>query len=297
MPDDHRATQASAHTPTLGATEIERYHRDGFIVVRGALPEDLLARLTETTMDYWEKSRHLRESDHYFDIAPDHSFDAPKLRRISRPTELDSVYEAAAFQSVAGDIAADLLGGAVKFYHSKINFKIPGSTASNVQWHQDWPHFPHTNYDLLAVSLPMQARTRANGCIKAVPGSHKRGALSTWRDGRYVFTCEHEMLDGDMSEAVDLEAEPGDIIVHHGLAVHGSEPNPVDTLVATMTIQYAAADAFAFTAPVIDSIHRDQMVRGEPASHARLVAGHVELPPDFSGGYKSLFASQDAAKS
>ena len=295
MPDTSAAPCTRPHSPFLSSRQKDAYHRDGFIVVSAALPENLLTRLRDTTMALWEKARRLEESDCYYDVAPGHAYETPLLRRISRPTEIDDVYAEAAFESVVGDIAADLLGGAVKFYHSKINFKIPDSERSDVQWHQDWPHFPHTNFDLLAVSLPMHARTRANGCIKAVPGSHQRGPLSTWRDGKYVFTCADSMREEDFASAVDLEAKPGDIIVHHGLAVHGSEPNRTDALAATLTIQYAAADAFAFTAPVIDSIHRNAPVRGEPAHHARLIAGNVELPADFSPGYKSLFASQDEA--
>jgi hypothetical protein len=42
-----------------------------------------------------------------------------------------------AFSSILGDIAADLIGGPVKFYHSKINFKLP-SGGEEIGWHQDW---------------------------------------------------------------------------------------------------------------------------------------------------------------
>src|SRR5690606_32096657 len=94
-----------------------------------------------------------------------------------------------------------------------------------------------------------------------------------------------------------MECEPGDVLAHHGLTVHASTPNPSDTLIATLTIQYAAADAFAYTAPVIDSIHRNRMVRGEPSRFARVEAGMIELPQDFAAGYQSLFALQDTARS
>jgi hypothetical protein len=43
---------------------------------------------------------------------------------------------------------------------------------------------------------------------------------------------------------------------------------------------------------VIDSVHRNAMVRGEPARHARVEAGTVELPPDFSRGYGSIYSHQ-----
>ncbi len=86
------------------------------------------------------------------------------------------------------------------------------------------------------------------------------------------------------------------VVAHHGLAVHGSSQNRSDTLRTTYIIQYAAADSFAYTAPVVDSIHRNQMVRGEPATHARVETGIIELPPDFSAGYSGIFALQTAGK-
>jgi hypothetical protein len=58
--------------------------------------------------------------------------------------------------------------------------------------------------------------------------------------------------------------------------------------------KYAAADGFAYTAaPVIDSHHRNRMVRGEPARYVRVQQGVIKLPPDFSGGYAGIFTLQD----
>lgn len=287
---------AACFRRVLKAGQRRAYREDGFVVLPGAMDPALLERVTQATMELWRKSRAIAKSDGYYDLAPDHAPDNPRVRRISKPTELDDVYVEAIFASVLGDIAAELIEGPVKFYHAKINFKLPRSPSTEIQWHQDGTHFPHTNSNLLAISLPMHARNAANGCMRFVPGSHRGGPLSIWRDGEYVFTCEGGMTEADFERVVDAPCAPGDVIAHHGLAVHGSTANPTDELCITLTIQYAAADAFAYTAPVIDSIHRGRMVRGQPARFARLEAGTIELPPDFSAGYKSLYASQDEAQ-
>lgn len=283
------------HRPALSRDEIDRYAQHGYLNANDALDLAIVERMTNAVERLLDRSRDLSRSNDFFDLAPDHSAESPRLRRISRPTELDDVFVEVAFESVLGDIAADLIGGAVKFYHAKINFKLPNSEATNIQWHQDWPHFPHTNYNLLALSVPLHRRTQENGAVQMIPGSHMNGPLSIWQDGTYVFTCEHEVDAQDFDKSVFLECRPGDVQAHHGLAVHASAPNPTDELCVTLTIQYAAADAYAYTAPVIDSVHRNRMVRGEPSRFARVEAGVIELPPDFSAGYKSLFASQDEA--
>ena len=40
---------------------------------------------------------------------------------------------------------------------------------------------------------------------------------------------------------------------------------------------------------------RAAQVRGEPATHARVEAGVIELPPDFSAGYSGIHALQTDA--
>ncbi len=285
-----------AHVPFLNGAQIAAYHENGYLLVKGGLDDGLLERMREATDRLAAKTAGMSKSDGVFDLAPDHTPEAPKLRRISAPTQLDDVFFEAAFESRIGDMVADLFGGPAKFYHAKINFKQPGNHSAVVQWHQDWPHFPHTNSDMLAISIPYYARTRENGCIAFVDGSHRRGPLSIWEDGAYVFTCEHDMQPGDIETATYVTCEAGDVLLHHGLTVHGSEPNRTGEEVVTFTAQYAAADAFAYTAPVIDSRHRTWMVRGAPAKRARLEAMDVELPPDFSAGYTSLFSNQDKAE-
>ena len=44
-----------------------------------------------------------------------------------------------------------------------------------------------------------------------------------------------------------------------------------------------------------ESVSRPGMhVHGEPARFARVEAGSIELPPDFSAGYSGIYTLQDA---
>ncbi len=155
--------------------------------------------------------------------------------------------------------------------------------------------FPHTNSNLVALSLPLNPSSAANGCLRTIPGTHLQGPRSHWANGQYMLNCNTSMTPDDFAKAEDNELDPGDVVAHHGLVVHGSSPNLSDDIRTTYIIQYAAADAFAYTAPVIDSRHRNRMVRGEPARHARVEAGMIDLPPDFSAGYSGIYALQEPA--
>lgn len=283
------------HNPVLTRSQLDQYEADGFITIPGVLDADLVARLTATTERLLAEGSRLTERTRHYDLEATHTPEAPRVRRIASPTELDDVYLEAAFESILGDIAADLVGGPVKFYHSKINFKLPRGGAE-IGWHQDWPVFPHTNANLVAISVPLNPSRANNGCLQTVPGTHKLGPRSHWHEGKYLLNCNASMTEEELRRAVYSEVDPGDVVAHHGLSLHSSSQNSSDELRTTYIIQYAAADAFAYTAPVIDSRHRNAMVRGRPATHARVEAGMIELPPDFSAGYTGIYSLQTASK-
>lgn len=272
---------------------IAHYRETGYLELRNVVESTALQRLIATTDRLREAGRGLVAGTRHYDLEPGHSPDAPRIRRIASPTELDEVYVELAFGEVLGGIAAALIGGPVKFYHSKINFKLPHGGAE-IGWHQDWSVFPHTNTNLVAISLPLNPSRRLNGCLRTIPGTDQQGPRSHWDGGRYLLSCNAQTTPEEVSRAVDSELDPGDIVAHHGLVVHGSAPNRSETMRTTWIIQYAAADAFAYTAPVIDSIHRNRMVHGEPSRFARVEAGSIELPPDFSAGYSGIYTLQDA---
>ena len=283
------------HKRVLTEAQLAEYHDNGYVAIRNALSPDLVERLGATTARLYAEGSRLTLKTRYFDLEASHTPEAPRIRRIASPTELDDVYLETAFESVLGDIAADLVGGPVKFYHSKINFKLPRGGAE-IGWHQDWPVFPHTNTNLVAISVPLNASRAGNGCLQTIPGTHKLGPRSHWHEGKYLLNCNASMTQEDFRQAVDNELDPGDIVAHHGLSLHGSSQNRSDDLRTTYIIQYAAADAFAYTAPVVDSRHRNAMVRGSPATHARVESGMIELPPDFSAGYSGIYSLQTADK-
>lgn len=294
LPIPQTTWQPPAHRRLLTDEQIADYRSSGYLTVRDVLDRSLLQRLIAATDRLWEQGRLLQAKTAHYDIDAGHRPERPRIRRISSPTELDDVYLEAAFESVLGDIAADLIGGPVKFYHSKINFKLPEGGAE-IGWHQDWMVFPHTNTNIVALSVPLNPSRAGNGCLQTIPGSHLQGPRSHWANGKYVLNCNASMSPGDFALITDSELDPGDIVAHHGLAVHGSSANRSDAMRTTYIIQYVAADAFSYTAPVIDSCHRNRMVRGEPARHARVEAGMIELPPDFSAGYSSIFSLQEPA--
>ena len=80
--------------------------------------------------------------------------------------------------------------------------------------------------------------------------------------------------------------------MHHGGTIHGSGPNRSASNRPILVVGYASSDARPYTAPSYPSSHYLAVVRGRPARYAHHEAVRLPLPPDWSGGYTSIFADQ-----
>ena len=113
----------------------EHYFEHGYTSVENFVPTDILQHLIEATNELVELSRDETVSGSIYDLGPAHSPQKPQLRRLKRPDDQHEAYWKFA-KGLLADVAVDLLGPDVTFYHSKLNFKWSGG-GEEVKWHQD----------------------------------------------------------------------------------------------------------------------------------------------------------------
>ena len=268
------------------------YFEKGFALVEDAVPEEWIDRLLAVTGRMVEASRSERESGHVFDIAPEHGPDNPRVRRIKRPDEQHETYWAFV-QEVLADIAADLLGPDVVFHHSKLNFKwFEGG--DEVQWHQDIQFYPHTNYDHLTIGAYLSDTGPENGPMSMIPGSHRGPLYDLYSaDGNWAGHLRAEDAAGlATGEAETLTCRRGAVTIHNCRTLHYSCPSRTDAGRPLLLNAFAAADARPYTPHPDPSCHTGEVVRGAPARIARHDPRPCPIPPDWSGGYSSIFAAQ-----
>ena len=170
----------------LTQAQIDEYHERGFIAVGEVLPDEQVAELQAVTDDFVERSRTVTEHSDVFDLEPDHTPDAPKLRRLKEPHLVHDAYDRVLRDDGIVEMASQLLGTyAVRTHGTKLNMKS-GEFGSPVHWHQDWAFYPHTNDDVLAVGVAIDDMTQENGCLLAIPGSHRGPVLDHNQDGAFV---------------------------------------------------------------------------------------------------------------
>ncbi|WP_051581115.1 phytanoyl-CoA dioxygenase family protein [Pseudonocardia acaciae] len=271
----------------------EFYVANGYLLLEEVVPADWLARLRAATEEMIERSRAVAASDAVFDIEPDHTAAEPRLRRVTSPVDQHPDYWAYARDSLLADVAADLVGPDVKFHHSKLNFKWARGGAE-VKWHQDIQYWPHTNYSPLTIGTYLYDCGMDQAPLGVLPGSHD-GELYDLYGADGVWTgslSEADAASVPADQAVYLPGPAGSLTVHNCRTLHCSAKNDSDLGRPLLLNVYSAADAMTYTANPLNSSHAGEIVRGRPARWARHDPRPCLLPPDWSGGYTSLFALQ-----
>lgn len=293
----------------LSRAQREHYFREGYLLVEDAVPPETVAALREVTTGFVEASRRETRSGPVSDIGPGHRPDRPVLRRLKKPDERSPVYWDFA-RGLVADIAADLLGRDLVFHHSKLNFKWQAASAADagaqdavspdqvapdqVDWHQDIQFFPHTNYAVLTIGCYLEDTDMSDGPLAVLPGSHE-GPLHDLYDaaGRWTGHLRPEdaaALPAD--RAVYLTGRAGSLTIHNCRTLHFSPPSANPTPRPLLLNVYAAADARAYTPHPDPTVHAYELIRGEPARMAHHDPRPCPIPPDWSGGYTSIFAAQ-----
>lgn len=97
---------------------------------------------------------------------------------------------------------------------------------SQYQPHQDGTYLG-SHGKVLAYWIPLTPARRENGCLWGIPGSHT--VQQNWwyrKQNPDVYQCHYigDEPQWDISKKVDLEIDPGDLLLFSGQFVHGSFP-------------------------------------------------------------------------
>jgi ectoine hydroxylase-related dioxygenase (phytanoyl-CoA dioxygenase family) len=125
------------------------------------------------------------------------------------------------------DLVAQVIGPDVVLWGCHV-FCKPAQEGYETPWHQDghyWPIRPLAN---CTVWVALEPSTRANGCLRVIPGSHAAKQLHPHlHEDRTDLTLNQRMADGsfDENDAVDIELEPGQMSMHDIYMIHGAQAN------------------------------------------------------------------------
>ena len=283
----------------LSKDQVDAYHRDGYLLIEGAVSDDWLDRLRAASDEFVEESRALTESNKKLDLDRDHSADQPRLRRLTSPVDHHQTFAEFTLQGPAAQVAIDLLGQPARYHHSKLNYKWSDGGEA-VEWHQDIQYWPHTDFTPLTIGVYLNDVDDAMGPMGIVPGSHTGELYNLYAEDDTTWTGSIRTADLatiDLDSAHYLKGPAGSMTVHNCGCVHGSMPNNSGRVRPLLLQTYSAHDSYPLLGVGANGAtgRASGVLIGDGAPARSLSVGGRTMPaaPDWSrGGYTTIFDVQ-----
>lgn len=211
-------TLRQLNTPRLTTEQVEQFESDGFLVIRGAFSteeiEDFSAWTDEMLAMPEESGKHW--------VYHEESLNGSGEQLVSRIENITPFHMGfhEMTEVLKGPVSQLLEEDAVLF-KEKINFKMPGG--DGFKPHQDsqagWDYYADF---FISVLVSIDASTAGNGCLQMCGGHHKRGLYKSWEP-----LTASDMANMDF---VNVETQPGDMVLFDCFAPHQSDPNLSDKI-------------------------------------------------------------------
>ena len=225
----------------------ESWDRDGFFFARGFAPADTSSEMLAVVS---EICRRAEETGSHRDgpalIMPEKKLrevDGPAEERVSKVFRIHRqvpVFHRFCSQPALLDLVAELLGADLDCFLSQFIYKHPGALGQ--PWHQDSHYFPFDRGPQVGVWLAVTEAAMDNGPLWVLPGSHRESVHRVVPDRREHANLGYvEIVDHDMSDAIPVPMQPGDLLIFHSHLMHMSTDNSSNRLRAAMVYHYAEA--------------------------------------------------------
>ena len=131
-----------------------------------------------------------------------------------------------AHNKIIVDAIEDLIGPNISLWASVMFIKEP-SSKHYVSWHQDATYMGLDSMNFPTPWIALSPSNKETGCMTMISGSHKlkiQEHEDTFAENN-ILTRGQVIQNVNESRAVDLILEPGQMSIHHGAVIHGSQPN------------------------------------------------------------------------
>jgi phytanoyl-CoA hydroxylase len=216
------------------------FDRDGFVALRSFL-NPLQVEQVQLRMD-----RYVQEIVPF--VPRNHAFYEDK----DRPETLKQLQSIGSHDPVLGrlflseqfvGLAELLLDGPVRAGDVQW-FNKPPKIGQPTPPHQDGYYWMLEPNEGLTMWVALDHVNESNGCVRYIPGSHKRGVRPHGRTATLGFSQGvADYTDADRAAEVPLHAQPGDVLVHHALTIHRADNNNSDRPRRALGLVYFARRA------------------------------------------------------
>lgn len=142
----------------------------------------------------------------------------------------------------------------------------PAARERFVAWHQDVTYWGLEPPFALTAWYAVDDSDTGNGCMRVIPGTHERLREhgTSQRQGNLLsINQEVPVTPEEEARAVDLRLKAGEISLHHGMLVHGSNPNRSSRRRCGLTIRYVPPHIRVVAGNSLKRPWRALLLRGE----------------------------------
>jgi ectoine hydroxylase-related dioxygenase (phytanoyl-CoA dioxygenase family) len=199
----------------LSDGQIERFHRNGFLVVRGMYSQQEVEAISQWTEEVAAAPEVPGKYMMYFEESQE---DATRiLCRIENFVPYHEGFSSLITKRRMQLAVSELFGEPAVLFKDKINFKLPGG--DGFREHQDaqagWDDYADLH---ITAMIAVDETNAENGSLEMIAGMHRRGLLGPkWAP----------LTDGDTKHTpyVAVHCQPGDAVFFDSFAPHRSHPN------------------------------------------------------------------------
>jgi ectoine hydroxylase-related dioxygenase (phytanoyl-CoA dioxygenase family) len=229
----------------LTLTQIDQFHRDGFLVIRGVLSSREVEELLTAVERCQAEGIAMQGPDHKYHVHPD---GRKVYRRSEKMWGRADIFQAVTVKPTILEMVGQCIGHPFLPLNDSLVCKLPGGNVP-VPWHQDPPYGQETGYEEtfpvpnFVTDLYLDRSTVDNGCVWGIAGHHLVGHVDL------RSRTEEALFKNPL--AYPIEMEPGDVLLHALSAPHGSAGNLSDTYRRIFYIHYMAQEVLQHGYPEI----------------------------------------------
>ena len=218
-------------------TEIEAYHRDGYVVPSGFRLDDDELECLRSAVD-----QVVRDNP---DMPPDRLINVHLNQGTPYGLRGNAAFHVIAHDSRILDMAETVMGPDLVLLFTHL-FCKPPECSRVVPWHQDGPFWPIRPLASCTVWLALDKVDAENGAMRVIPGSHRGPVHDHDLVDRPNSSLNREIGTGkvDASRAHTVELEAGQVSVHDIGIIHGSEANSSRRRRAGFALRYMPATSW-----------------------------------------------------
>jgi len=248
-PSNDELFQFTLDNSKLSLEQREFYEKNGFLVIPGLIPSDMIDKWRNRFLDFVEGRLDSGQMTKMKDVSLKGKKGVSGEMVVNKIQDFvwdDVLSEHCQHPNILNYVEC-FTGPNIMAMHTMLINKPPdpGTKTSRHPMHQDLHYFPFRPANKIVCAwTAVENITDKNGCLFVVPGSHK-GKLEQheypeWEDG--VNKMYHGVRGFDDEPKKLLHMEKGDTVFFHPVLLHGSGANTSKNFRKAISCHFASSD-------------------------------------------------------